>query len=277
MNKNNNKKTNIIFDVNKKNFQSLLNWVNKNDEKTVGKFQEQYITVISLIEDKKFLKKIIELRQRLKIPKDFFIYGNNKDRYAEYCEYIDKFPEAVQNSYNTIIIRLCHQFNIDWKLYGDMIIEFLYFDDLMVAVPPDYEWFEYHFTPEEYRYKTKIELDYGEAREKIIESEIPIKLSLRIYKDTTKTKLISFIEKNWEDISKVKDLLNPYPLSKKYKFFKRDIIIYILYSIGLNTEKILNELSDKYNTNDSKEYYLENTAIRQIITDFKKRIKSVRA
>ncbi|MFA7300800.1 MAG: hypothetical protein WC069_00615 [Candidatus Shapirobacteria bacterium] len=268
---------NTLSDFERKNFECLLDQVSKNEEEKVEKYQEQYMTIVSLISDKQFLNRIIKMRHSFKIPNEFYGQDKEKKGYDSYLDYVNKTPNTPVNSYDKPIVELCNEYNVEWKLYGDMILDFLYYGTVGVSVPPDYEWFEYHFTPEEYRYKTKIELDYGEAREKFVDSEVPIKLSLRIYKDTTKTKLINFIKENWKDISNIKKSLCSYPLSKKYKYFRRDLLVYIYYKLGYKVKEILEKLNYVSDDEDPKNFYnIENTAVRQIVVDFKKRIKDIR-
>jgi hypothetical protein len=80
--------------------------------------------------------------------------------------------------------------------------------------------------------------------------------------------MINFIKENWPMIENIQNNLQPYPHTKRYGSFKRDIVIYLLYQLGYKTPEI-----DKYLIKVNPSDELLEGDIRQTITDVGKRIK----
>lgn len=245
--------------------EELLAWVQKAKDEDVQQLQAETMTILGLLINPKFRQIVDELREKYNIPEHWHTPKNNINYFDEYTLYLESNKEAPTDNFDPTVLKICNEFNIDAKKYSEFVSNYLFFGNTQVLKPPHLEWFEHFYATDEYRNKASIELDYGEGKEENI-TETPQKAYIRIYKDTSKTGLISFIEKNWIKISKIQKELEPYPHTKRYGKFKRDIQVYIYHLLGNKTPAILDKLADNSE-------YIEETAARQTVVDFDKRIE----
>jgi len=245
--------------------EELLTWVQSTKEEDVQQLQAETMTVLGLLTNVHFRNLIESLRKKHRVPEHWHTPKNNKNYFDEYVHYLELNKNTPTDVFDPVIIKICNEFNIDKKKYSEFISNYLLFGTAQVLKPPHLEWFEHFYATDEYRNKASIELDYGEGKAENL-TENPQAAYIRIYKDTSKTGLISFIEKNWLAISHIQKQLNSYPHTKRYGKFQRDIQIYIYHLLGNKTPVILDKLAEK-------SIYIEETAVRQTVVDFDKRIE----
>lgn len=242
--------------------------------------QEYILGQLSLILNPIFRDTIEEWREKHKIP--LFEGGKfHRDWIMEHL--LENLPD---DDTDERIYTLCKRCHVNPKIYGAFVITYLYYRDprpyRMEKLSPFSQ--DPHFRAvDEFRYKSRIELDHGMPREEEYTDNTQ-RLSIRIFKDTTKGRLIEFIEENWKDIQELQKDLLPYPHRKKYEKFERDIQVYILYLLGnsasdianiMQRENIPDELDDVTSIELEKDYLLEMSRISEIVSDVAKSIKSI--
>jgi len=249
----------------KADLEELLSWVQNTNEEDLKQLQAETMTVLGLLTNDRFYLQIQDLRKEHNVPEHWHTPKNNTNFYEEYVNYLQSHKTAPTGTFDPVVIKICDDFHIERKKYSEFISNYLLFGTAQVLKPPHLEWFEHFYATDEYRNKASIELDYGEGKAENL-TENPQAAYIRIYKDTSKTGLISFIEKNWLAISHIQKQLNSYPHTKRYGKFQRDIQIYIYHLLGNKTPVILDKLAEK-------SIYIEETAVRQTVADFDKRIE----
>ncbi len=268
-----------IDDSTRLDIKEFWEWIKEKDEEWFQNHQEQIFTILALLLNKRFKEKILALRKSLKIPEEWHTYKKNARLHEEYQNYNKTYPnEALIIPHDKRIIKICNNFGINIKRYYDFIVNYLYFGCAYVIIPKHFEYFEYFFAKDEYRYKTTFELDYGEDKEQKL-SETPLKGYIQFYKDTTPNQMISFIKANLPEIKKIQKHLPLYPHHKKYESFKRDLQVYILYLLGekpMDIPDIMSKnISKKASKKDVNEANIEEAQVYAIIKDFGNRIKNI--
>jgi hypothetical protein len=154
------------------------------------------------------------------------------------------------------------------KLYSEFVLEYLYFRSVQISKPSTDVKRTFNY---EHKYKVKIDVDYGDYlyEEELKYNGEPKKLLIEVFKDTTKNRLINFIEENWHEIEEYKKYLKAYPHTKLYGTFKRDVQVFILSLLGHKAS----EIGDILIQENHEDFSLSSNDIYQIINDFKLRIK----
>lgn len=254
-------------------------------EKEIQDDQEFILTTLALLLSPNFQKTIQEWRVNYKINVTEILNDYKGDLYLWLSEQKHDLPSS---SYDKRICNLCLACNVHPKIYGEFVLEYLYvgFDiPVTSASLKSAKLFDLSLhqpLKDEFRYKTRVELDYGEERDDNYTDE-PQKVSIQIFKDTSKTGLIKFIETNWLGIQKTQRCLQAYPHTKKFEFFKRDMQVYLLHLLGKKPSEIASNLA-KENIPDKegeefkrleKIYSLDEERIYKITEDFDARIASI--
>ncbi len=256
----------------------LKSWIQNQDKDFINDIQETILVITSLITDEEFRLSIKKIRQYYKIPLEWQLQHRIVKKFNESEDIGDIwFKWHEQNRKEPFVpgsdslTKFCFKNNINLQRYGLFISNYIYFASVKPIVPP------LHNSPKSlkaYRRKARLEIMPKGSISGATRTYI------RFYKDTTKPKLISFIEDNWNEIELIKSASTTYPQIRKFENFKRDIQIYILHLLGNNApqigEVIYNEnVSDPDEQNDLvKEYSLDEPFIRQIIKNIKKQIEN---
>lgn len=269
----------------KEELETLKQWLQKRDESWVQDNQEIILTTVYLLKNIEFKKEINSLRKIHKVPEKWHSARKREDSiYEEWWEFIEnKKPTPPFTIMDREIIEICKKYKVNHKRYGNFVIEYLYFGD---ATPiRDYYYLNFNARGE-YRYKARIELDFGEGMYDV-PTNTPQKGYIRFFKDTTKNRLIKFIKENWDNIKQIQSNLQPYPHSRKFGSFKRDIQIYLIHLLGKKPDEIIEQVKKEnipnYETLDmyeleklEKPYDLGENAVYELIKDIDKRIRSIR-
>lgn len=274
---------NKLSDIQVNEIRELLKFIIKSPDKDIYRQQEFILSIISLITNDKFQARVKEFRGKYQIPIYCYTTRKDDDLYDEYLALHKKYKDAPEYPMHPYIKQLCDEFGFDIKKHGEFIIDYLYHGHIRPIAPLYYPWLEHHYTGSEYKYKADLIADHGGENKNV--SEKPYAGYLRFYKDTTKNKLIKFIEENWDKIAKVQEELMEYPHHKHYGRFKRDIQVYILHLLGFTAPQIADRIvEDNVIQDENREpttlddlYYIEDTTIRQIIVDVGSKINALQS
>jgi len=256
-----------LADSVEKDLLKLREIIQKKDSAWVNNNQEAIFTVLYLLLSADFSNKIARLREKHSIPKEWHTKEKLTDEDWERWEKwtLETKPTPPRSSYDEDIVTLCREVGINPMEYGEFIVGYLYFGQIMFTWPMGFNI----QTADEYRYRAKLEADYGNGLYDI-STNTPQKGYIRFYKDTTQNQLISFIKNNWKDIQSIQQDLLPYPHPKKYSVFKRDILIYLHHLFGNKAPTIANEVAS---ISDNEGYAVDDVEVRQIISFLDRKLK----
>lgn len=254
---------------------NLLLWIKKYSPEAIYPYQELLLNSLRLITNRKFRQEIKDIREKLKVPTSWFDNNKNKDNYNEWLKWSNKFVGNKPRQWlvDDFVRELCKNYKLSHKRYGEFIESYTLFNSMYPGKPI---MFQNILAKDEFRYKARIEADYGEGAS-------PRGGYIRFFKNTSINKLKKFIESNKEIIDEIKEHISDYPHKRirKPDIFKRDLEVYILHLIGYDSTKIAEEILGEYESKYSEEppiqekeiYALDNNNINQIIGEIKREIR----
>lgn len=222
---------------------ALRNYIRSEEDINIQSNQEFILGVISLLLNPLFRQTIKTWRKRFKIPK--FNQVKTLNGHIEWA--MSQQGEIPFEDTDKKIIALCKACHLNPRIYGSFIIDYLYYGEILPFRSESQSPFSNEsvfIANDEFRYKSRVEVDYGMPRQDEYTGN-PQKLYIRLFNNTSKKGLIKFIEANWKQISSVKKQLNLYPQKTKFKYFKRDIEIYLLFLTGNKVNKIADTIQDE--------------------------------
>lgn len=265
-----------------KELETLRDYIKTEDEAYIHKNQEYILATLALLLSKMFRSTIERWRKTYNIPN--INPGSTLNGHIEWA--MKQGNGVPYEETDDKVYALCKACHVNPKIYGSFVIDYLYLGDVLPFRPENNNPFSFdpHFNAqEEFRYRSRIELDYGMPREDEYTEE-PQKAYIRIFGNTSQKNLINFVKKNWKDIAMIKKNLKPYPHGKKFKKIKRDIQIYLLYLLDKKVDHIAEVIYDENIPEDvtsvvqeklEKDYDLENNRVYEIIEDIENHIKNI--
>src|SRR5258708_4789046 len=113
-----------IDEATRRDIEKFWALVEEKDEKWFQEYQEHLFTIIALLLNKKFRKKILSLRETLKVPHEWYTSKKQEDWIEEYDNYNKNHPdEALITPHDPRIIEICSDFRINVKRYYDFIVD----------------------------------------------------------------------------------------------------------------------------------------------------------
>lgn len=260
-------------------FMSVTQSLSEEENK---KNQEYILTSLALLLNSEFKNTIASWRRK---------YGINVNEWKDELgsSYISWAMKSSSNpphwDYDSRVYSLCKKCHVNPRMFGNFVLEYLYKGRTEPVLENWFfaPWFLHHSVEDEYRFKSRVEVDYGEERPDEYTDD-PQKVFLQVFKDTSKTGLINFIEKNWEKrIKPLQQSLKPYPHSRKFEHFKRDIQIFILSLLdnkpneiaGIIGKENIPEEESEERTRLEDLYALDEDRIYDIIDNFRDHITSI--
>lgn len=236
-------------------------------------WQEHILTTLALILNPKFRERINSWREEY----NFSEFDTSSSDYIDWAKHQN--PSPPYKNTDAKIYDLCADCRVDFKKYGTFIINYLYYG---FVTPSGKSRIPFNLNPyfapkEEYRYKSRIELDYGIGKPDGYKSKLH-KANIRIFGNTSQKNLINFIKVNWSYIVKLQKELEPYPHISKYDNIKREVQVYIFYLLGetatgnadrLSKENIPGNLPPEITEELEKEYNLYEDNINKIVKKIK--------
>lgn len=268
----------------KNNIENFYQFITQKDIEWNKLNQEIILTCLSLLINENFHKNISTLRIKHKVPTKWFTTGKLDNPYInELTELYENAPDTILNEYSDEISDICRNCGIDPKKYNFFVFRYFYLANVKIIVGA----IDFPTMPsEEFKYKCRIELISGDKlfAAKSVLKEKGTKAYIRFYKDTTINQLIEFIKSNKYLIRLIQNEIQhgpqPYPHTKSYGMFKRDLQVYLLHLLGNKAPDIAGQIAtenipqdENVDTKKLEEiYFLEESAIRQIIKDIKTRV-----
>ena len=250
----------------------LLKFIQKHEDKCIQNLQEYIFTIIYLITNTTFRLEIAKLREKYSIPLSYGV--DDKD----FNRWMYKKKPFSPDSHNSKEIRdICLLCRVNPQVMGDFVFGYLYFGDVAPMKPYNDVSID---AKDEVRFNCKLEaltMDY-----RTIPREDRERGYIRFYKDTSRKGLENFIDANIDKIRQIQKGLKPYPYTrtKRYKYFKRDIQVYILNLLGNKKANILKELYDgnipidNTDANLDEIYQIDDTKVYEIIEDIEEHLKN---
>lgn len=221
--------------------------INSSEPYWVTDNQEIILLLFSLFTNRKFQKRIMSFRKKLKVPEELYSDNKSRDSFKTWIEwtYTKKTHPPTIESSGKELLTICKEFHLDAKKYDLTIMCYLYFNDIMLPDEErnDWNWRDFLVSNEDYRFKANFEIDY--FNDKGIETTAPQRAYIRFFEDTTPKQLKNFIDKNKDKIKYFQKGLKAYPHESKYSMFRRELLVYLLYLKGNTPLQISSDFAQK--------------------------------